>query len=114
MTMQSQLSRSAVAGSVIVASVMCATPSLAVTARDVMQKMSKQERFSYLTGLIDMQMFQAGQSGQAAVSRCIHDAYYDRADADGAWSKLYDAFDQFPDKEATAIVYLLGKKTCGG
>lgn len=115
MSTKNDLSKSTVTA--LAAACMClltSAPCLAITAKDVMQKMSKQERFSYLSGLIDMQMFQAGQSGKAAASQCMHDTYY--AEAGGAgdgWSKLYDALDQFPDKEATAIVYLLGLKVCG-
>jgi hypothetical protein len=84
---------------------------LAVTAEDVMKKMSKQERFSYLTGLIDMRAFQLGQTGDAEVSKCIYDAYYREAEG-SAWSELFSSLEKFSDKQPAAIVYLLIQKTC--
>jgi hypothetical protein len=62
-----------------------AAPSaFAITARDVMEKMSKQERYSYLTGLIEMRAFYAAQAGDAALPKCAYDAYY-RGQNSGAW-----------------------------
>jgi hypothetical protein len=89
--------------------------AFAITAKEVTEKMSKEERKGYLTGLIDMRMFDAAQAGDAQLPKCIHDAYYrDIGDTGDAWSKLYSAFEQFPDKEATILVFLLVKKTCAG
>lgn len=46
-------------------------PALAITAQDVTQKMSKQDRFNYLTGLIDMRAYAAAQSGEAMRSNVL-------------------------------------------
>lgn len=90
------------------------SPCAALTARDVTEKMTKDERSGYLSGLIDMRATMAGLSGDANLPRCIHDAFYSKTggNADG-WAKLYDAFAQFPAKDAPTIVYLIVKKTCG-
>jgi len=88
---------------------------MAVTASDVTHKMSKEARTNYLGGLLEMQLFQTVQSGNASAAQCIRENYFpESGNNDKAWAKLYDALDQFPDKPATAIVYLLTKKICGG
>ncbi len=61
MSMKNQIARSPVMGTVCIA-LLCllgCAPCLAITAKDVTEKMSKEERFGYLTGLIDMQALQA-------------------------------------------------------
>jgi len=76
--------------------------------------MSKQERYSYLTGLIDMRAFEAAQSGSGAMATCIYDAYYHGDDnGKAAWAKLLDGLRQFPDKQPATIVHLLTQKACG-
>jgi hypothetical protein len=106
-------SRKSVATALLL-SVLCATPALAITAEDVTQRMSKQDRYSYLSGLIDMRAEEAGRSGNAAMGACIYDAYY-RNGGNGkeAWAKLLAALEQFPKEEPAAIVFLLTKKACG-
>ena len=86
-------------------------PSFAITAKDVMEKMSKQDRFNYLTGLIDMRAFVAAQSGDAALPKCIYDLYY-RDQESSAWVALFDALAKFPDKQPATIVFLLTQKAC--
>jgi hypothetical protein len=88
-------------------------PALAITAQDVTQKMSKQDRFNYLTGLIDMRAYAAAQSGDAKMPKCIYDAYYRKiGDDSDAWVALYAALEKFPKEEPSAIVFLLTKKAC--
>ncbi len=113
MSSENQIARNVVAGFLLYA--ISATSAFAITAKDVTEKMSKEEQKGYLTGLIDMRMFDAAQSGDANLPRCIHDAYYRDIGRDGdAWSRLYDAFARFPEKDAPTIVFLLVKKSCGG
>ncbi len=86
----------------------------ALTAKDVTEKMSKDERSGYLSGLIDMRATVAALSGDPNLPRCIHEAFYGKSGADNdGWAKLYDAFAQFPDNEASTIIFLIVKKTCG-
>jgi hypothetical protein len=99
----------------ILLSAISTTSAFALTAKDVMEKMSKDDRNGYLTGLIDMRMFVAAQAGDAKLAQCIHDAYYRDLKQDGdAWSRLIETFTRFPEKDAATIVYLLVKKTCSG
>jgi hypothetical protein len=75
--------------------------------------MSKQDRYNYLTGLIDMRAYAAAQSGDAKMPKCIYDAYYRNGDnGKEAWAKLLAALEQFPKEEPSAIVFLLTKKAC--
>jgi len=88
---------------------------MAMTAKDVTEKMTKEARFNYLGGLLEMQIFQTMRSGNTKAAQCMRDNYFpETGGKDDAWAKLYDALDQFPDKQATAIVYLLTQKICGG
>ncbi len=89
-----------------------ASPVLALTARDVTEKMSKEDRYNYLSGLIDMRAFQAAQSGDTAFSKCVNDAYY--RDKEGvAWTAVLESLQKFPDRQAATIVFLLTQKMCG-
>ena len=88
-----------------------AQPASAITAEDVMKKMSKDERFGYLTGLIDMLAYQMAAAGNGPLSACIYNTFY-RDQSNQAFERLYSAFDQFPDKSPEIIVTLLAKKVC--
>lgn len=90
------------------------TPCLAITASDVLEKMSPEQRSGYLTGLVDMYAFQSAQAGDTAHSKCVNDRFYrSETDAD-PWPGVVDALRQFPDKQPATILFLLMKKTCGG
>lgn len=117
MAMKRQFARTSaiLAMSVALFCVLGAVPGRAITARDVTEKMSQEERYSYLTGLIDMRAFIAGEAGDANFSKCVYDAYYRKHDsAADPWIPLLDALKQFPDKQPATIVFLLAKKACGG
>lgn len=74
--------------------------------------MTHDQRFNYLSGLIDMLAFQAALGNNSAKAICVTNAYY-REGKEAAWSKLLDAFDRFPDRRPEAIVTLLASKQCG-
>lgn len=92
-----------------------APPCFALTANDVTKNMTNDQRAGYLSGLVDMRAMVAEQLGDSTVPRCIHEAFDIKTGAaDDGWAKIYKAFDQFPDKEASMIVFLIVKKLCGG
>jgi hypothetical protein len=93
-------------------SIFAVLPARAITARDVTEKMSKEDRYNYLTGLIDMRAFQAAQSGDNAFSKCVNDAYY-RDKEGSAWAAVLESLQKFPDRQAATIVFLLTQKMCG-
>jgi hypothetical protein len=86
----------------------------AVTADDVMKKMSRDERFGYVSGLIDMLSYQIALSGDKSRAKCVTDAFFRKKEDNEAWQKLVAAFERFPDRSAEAIVFVLMKQACGG
>ena len=117
MSMKNQVGCRALTGLLLVSLLCVIGPAsvLALTAKDVTAKMTKEQQTAYLSGLVDMRVFDVAQSGDGKLAQCIHDAFYrDIGGPADAWARLYDAFAQFPDKDATTIVFVLVKKTCGG
>lgn len=96
----------------IVAVALFTQSATAITAEDVMKKMSKEERFGYLTGLIDMLTYNTATTGNGSKAACLTNAYY-REGKDAAWKNLYDALGNFSDKQPATIVTLLARKACG-
>jgi imidazolonepropionase-like amidohydrolase len=82
-----------------------------ITAEDVMKKMSKEERFSYLTGLVDMLTFNAAESGNDAKAKCLTNAFY-RDEKNAAWKSLYDAFDKSPGRPPASLMAVVAKQVC--
>jgi hypothetical protein len=99
----------------MLAAVLSMPPSAsALTAQEVTEKMSREQSFGYLAGLVDMSTYQAALSGNRARAQCIHDAFYTDIGRKGdAWERLDTALRQFPDKRAEGIVTLLIQKMCG-
>lgn len=84
----------------------------AITSAEVMNKMSKDERFGYVTGLVDMLAYQTALAGHGKDAVCIVSAFY-RKDRQQNWQRLYDAFARFGDRRPEAIVTLIAKNACG-
>lgn len=76
-----------------------------------MKKMSKDERFSYISGLIDMLVYQTAIGGGGAKAACVGETYYGSG-KDQAWRNLFEALDTFSDKKPEIILTLLAKKAC--
>ena len=75
-----------------------------------MEKMGKDERWGYLTGLVDMMSYQALLRGDKTRARCITDWFYeDEATA----KKVFATLLHFPDKSPESILILTAKKACG-
>jgi hypothetical protein len=88
-------------------------PAAAITAGEVMKKMSEQERFGYLTGLIDMLAYQMSVAGDEKNAACIIGAFY-RDGREQNMASMLSAFERFPDRRPEAIVTVVVKKACGG
>jgi hypothetical protein len=104
---------------VVAAALLAAVPvfsnAVALVSQDVTEKMSHDQRFGYLAGLVDMNAYQAALSGNKERAKCIVDAFYANASKDDdPWRRLLDALRQYPDKRPESIVVLLIQKTCGG
>jgi hypothetical protein len=85
--------------------------ALAITAKDVLEKMTDKERFGYVTGLVDMHSYQSLVGGDRKRAECISDAFYK---GDAITKKIFEAFSRFPDKSPEGIVILLFRQSCGG
>lgn len=83
----------------------------AITAGDVMEKMTEKERFGYLSGLVDMLSYQALLSGDQPRAKCMVDHFYGRKDK--SWASVFAAFGRYPDKAPEGLVVLLARKACG-
>ena len=88
-----------------------AQPAEAITARELMEKMDRNQRFGYLTGLIDMMSYQALLAGDRARAECISDAFYKNNTMS---DRIYETFGKYPDKSPEGLVVVLMKRECGG
>jgi len=87
------------------------TSAHAIAARDVME-MPTQERFSYITGLVDMLSYQHVLSGDRVRAECITNAFYSQKKE--TWDRVHDTMLAFPDKAPEGLIVVLMKKQCGG
>ena len=101
--------RTSKAAALACAVALASTPCLAITARDVTEKMSDKERYGYLTGLVDMLSYQSLLSGDRKRAECVADAFYKE---EATTKKLLEAFYRFPDKAPEGIVILVLKQSC--
>jgi hypothetical protein len=88
-----------------------ACPAAAITAGEVLKKMSAEERFGYLTGLIDMLAYQLSLSGDEKNASCIISAFY-RDGREQNLASLLNALERFPDRRPEAIITVVAKKAC--
>lgn len=87
-------------------------PALAITAKDVMEKMPDKEQYRYITGLVDMLSYQALISGNRPKAECISNAFYSKKEE--TWRQLFDTFSRFPDKPPEGLLVVLMNRACGG
>jgi hypothetical protein len=87
-------------------------PASAITADDVMKKMSDKERQGYLAGLIDMLAYQTAAAGNREKSSCIVDAFFDEKKNTESWSRLHAAFRQYADKRPEILLTAVAGQIC--
>lgn len=83
----------------------------AMTAEDVLKKMNHDQRFSYLTGLIDMLAYQTAASGNRDKGNCIINAFF-REQKEASWRKLNEVLEQYTDKRTEILVTVLANQLC--
>ena len=93
------------------ASCLLSSPSHAITSRDVTEKMSKEERVSYISGLVDMLSYQWVLQGDRTHAVCVSDAFYKN---ERTMKLLLDALYRYPDKAPEGVVIVVMKQVCGG
>jgi len=80
----------------------------------VMNKMTDEQRTSYIMGLVDGLAYSRWQRDKPSEvgMKCIYDWYFQ--DNAALWKNtLVPTFERYKDKPATAILYALTKKECG-
>jgi hypothetical protein len=95
---------------ILLAQLVASLPVTALTAQDVMEKMEEGEAHTYLFASIEMAAFLARAQGDDARSKCILDWWLNNPATD---KKVLAAFDRYPDRQASAILYVLMNRACG-
>ena len=99
-------------GVIVFAGLAIATSAFAVTARDVLNRMTEKEQFGYITGAVDMALFleQAPQRGSTPRSQCILAWFYGN-DAKGP-REVRAMFEKYPDQSAVGLIKVLIDRSC--
>lgn len=83
------------------------------TAKAVMEKMTAEERYPYLAGVVEglayARFVKDGQ--QTSGMKCIYDWFYGKPDTQDL---IYAGMGRYPDYTPGAIVGALADQTCGG
>lgn len=91
--------------------VLAAVPAWAITAADVLDKMSSDQRHGYLSGVVEMAMYLAStQEKNNAKSECILNWYFPKG-APGP-QQIIDTFHQYRDKPAVGLIKVLIDRAC--
>lgn len=98
------------ASAVLLALLLTAKPAVAITAKDVMEKMTEKERFGYVTGLVDMLSYTAVLAGNRGRGECISKAFY--GDKQVTWQHIFQTFGKFPDKAPEGLIVVLMNRAC--
>lgn len=104
MRLKATLSAAALAGWFFLPS-----PAAAITAEDVLDKMSSDESTGYIYGSMETAAFLSHLQGKSERSECITDWYHDK----GGVKQIIDTLHRFKDRQAQPIIYALIKRACG-
>lgn len=108
-TLISRLGR--IACGTLAALLLAATPAFAITAGEVLDKMTRDERFGYITGAIDMAMYHASTlEKNNPKAECILNWYYGK-DAPGP-KQVLNMFDRNRERNAIALIQVLINRAC--
>lgn len=90
---------------------LAAVPAWAITAADVLDRMTEKERDGYITGAVDSAMYLASaQEKNDAKAECILNWFYGK-NASGP-KQVIDTFRRYRDKPAVALINVLINQTC--
>lgn len=83
----------------------------AITAAEMMKKMSQEQRIGYLTGLIDMLAYQTAAHGDREKGNCIVEKFY-REGRDDTLKRTYEVMEKFADTRPEILLTVLANKLC--
>lgn len=91
-----------------------AGPVKALTAEDVMKKMTRVERSTFILGMIEGLMTARYHKDRPSTKgmNCIYNWKYGE-NSRANTQRIYDLFDKLPKKPAGSLLFLLIKKDCG-
>lgn len=81
------------------------------TAEDVMKKMSADQRWGYVSGLVDMLAYQTAATGNQEKGNCIADKFYGES-RDMSVKRLFDVMAQYPDKRPEILMKVVADQLC--
>lgn len=91
-----------------------AAPAKALTAEDVMKKMTKEQRSNFLLGVIEGLAFSRYIKDKPSTKgmKCIHDWQYG-ANSRKNTLRMFDLFDKRPKQPVVPLLWVLIKQDCG-
>lgn len=91
---------------------MSAVPLWAITAGDVLDRMTEKERLGYIGGAVDMAIYSAStKEKNNPKAECIH-AWFFEKDAKGP-SEVIQTFSRYRDRQAVGLITVLIERACG-
>lgn len=82
----------------------------AITAGDVVDRMTFDERFAWMSASVETMGFLYAKNGEKQKSVCIIDWYFKQ---DGATEELIAVFENHKDLPAVGIIDIVAKRHCG-
>jgi hypothetical protein len=95
---------------VVIAVLLIPFPAFAITAADVLERLTDKERGTYLTGAIEMAMYLAASEGNQKKAACISDWYFKTGQGP---KDVIATLSLYKDKPAAALINALIKRECG-
>lgn len=101
-----------IAASALIAMVFAA-PAFAITAGDLLDRMTEPEREGYIQGALEMAMFMAAtQERNSTKAQCTFDRFFGDTSAEAA-RELIAVFGANKDRDAVALITIVINRHCG-
>lgn len=88
-----------------------AAPAFAITAGDVLDRMSLKEQAAYLGGTVEMAMYLSGSQSNGEHASCILNWFYSKEGT--AQDEVLATFGKYRDKPAAGLIKVLIVRHCG-
>ena len=85
----------------------------ALTSSDVLSKLSKDERYSYISGVVEGLGYARFVTEKPSTkgSNCIHDWFFDGGVS--RWKEIKTWLEHHSEKTAATVIYAMVSKECG-
>jgi hypothetical protein len=103
--------RFSISTATVIASLALPHSAFAITAKDVLEKMTDKERFGYVTGLVDMLSYQSVLAGNRARAECVSKTFYENTEA--TWKLVVATFEKYSDKSPEGLIVVVMNRACG-